>query len=1021
MRGTLPYLPLSLLTFGLLVGLTLAQPKSAPNVVPEGPKEPADERLAFKLPPGFEAQLVAAEPDIHKPLNLAFDDRGRLWLTDTVEYPFPAPADKKPRDTVKILEDFGPDGRARKITTFADGLNIPIGLIPLPNPKPQDALVYSIPNIYRIRDDKGTGHADKREVLYSTYGFRDTHGMTSNFNWGFDGWIYACHGFSNTSTVKGSDGKPTTMQSGNTYRIRPDGSHLEQFTHGQVNPFGLCFDPLGYLYSADCHSQPIYQLIRGGCYPSFGKPDDGLGFAPEMFTGYKGSTAISGIVYYAADHFPSQHGTVYIGDVMTNEIIQFHLKWHGSSPQATVTSFLTSSDRWFRPVDIKLGPDGALYIADFYNRIIGHYEVPLDHPGRDRERGRVWRIVYTGKDHKGTPAPHGADFVKASVKELVDDLAHPNLTVRMKATNQLVERGKEAAPALTEILTGKGPAHQRAHALWALERLDSLKDDALTQAAKQEEEVRVHVARILSERSTRSKVDHQLCIEGLSDGSAHVQRAHAEALGQHPDASNVRPLLDLLHKVPGDDTHLRYTVRVALRNQLNPEGISAALEEIKFSDADQASLADVSLGVPTKSAAHFLLGQLINRKWNERGPYSREMVRRFIHHIARHGTEKDSTDLMEQWWKRRTEVLGDQIAELRAFEKGLSERGAKLDEPTKKWVAELTEKGLRSKTPADVVVGIELAESLKLTDQQPRLLELLTAKGTPTDQRVAAMKALAAMDAVKHAPTLGKVLTSGGYQMGVREQAAKFLSQANQPTTRAELEKALPIVPARLQTTVAASLAATKEGAEILLGSVKSGKASARLLQERAVSVPLGNTKLPGLTKRVEELTAGLPPADARINELIRQRGIGFGKAKRDVARGVKAFEKNCAACHQIDGKGAKIGPQLDGIGLRGLDRLLEDVLDPNRNVDQAFRLTTLALTKGQVVQGLVLREEGAVLVLADSQGKEVRVPSKEVEERTTSQMSLMPANLVDTIPEPEFYDLLEYLLNQRTVRPEKK
>src|SRR5690606_4170879 len=149
---------------------------------------------------------------------------------------------------------------------------------------------------------------------------------------------------------------------------------------------------------------------------------------------------------------------------------------------------------------------------------------------------------------------------------------------------------------------------------------------------------------------------------------------------------------------------------------------------------------------------------------------------------------------------------------------------------------------------------------------------------------------------------------------------------------------------------------------------------------------------------RLEKLTEGLPPVDQKIQDLLRERRQGFTRATVDMAQGAKVFEKHCAVCHQLDGKGAKIGPQLDGIGLRGLDRLLEDTLDPNRNVDQAFRLTALELKDGQVVTGLLLREEGAVLVLADQQGKEVRVPSGNVETRSTSQMSPMPANIAELI-----------------------
>src|SRR5262249_10588878 len=160
----------------------------------------------------------------------------------------------------------------RKVTTFADGLNIPIGVLPLPDAK--GALVFSIPSIHRLRDTDGDGRADQREVLFGEFGFRDTHGMTNAFTWGFDGWVYACHGFSNPSTGTGADDSSVKMQSGNVYRMRADGSHVEQVTWGQVNPFGLALDPLGNLFSCDCHSRPIYQLLRGAYYPSFGKPHD---------------------------------------------------------------------------------------------------------------------------------------------------------------------------------------------------------------------------------------------------------------------------------------------------------------------------------------------------------------------------------------------------------------------------------------------------------------------------------------------------------------------------------------------------------------------------------------------------------------------------------------------------------------------------------------------------------------------------------------------------------------------------
>jgi putative heme-binding domain-containing protein len=1006
---------LSLLVF-LLAMLSVSSSRSAPrerfaaNVVAEGPKTPAEEKKLFNLPPGFEMQLVAAEPDIQKPLNIAFDDRGRLWVTDTIEYPHPAKG-RKGRDTVKILEDFAPNGKARKITTFADGLNIPIGLMPLPGVQPVAALVHSIPSVWRLTDTKKTGKADKREVAYDRIGFADTHGMTSSFTWGFDGWIYACHGFANHSSVKGKDGHAVAMHSGNTYRMKPDGSRAEAFTRGQVNPFGLCVDPRGYFYTADCHSQPVYQLIRGGDYPSFAKPHSGLGFAPEMYTDYKGSTAVCGIAYYSADNFPAPYrGHLFVGDVMTNEIVLFKITWHGSTPKAKDSVFMSSDDRWFRPVDIKLGPDGALYVADFYNCIIGHYEVDLKHPRRDRQRGRIWRIVYTGKDGKGTPAPR-LDYSTAKIDDLVKDLRHPNLTVRMQATNQLAVRGgKEGQKAVLAALdftkNNEADIWQRTHGLWVLKRTGGLDEETLAKAMTDKADlVRGHACRIIGEQDSISDAGRDMLVAGIEDKNAHVQRAAAEALGRHPLAPVVRPLLELRHKVPAADTHLLHTVRIALRDHLKVDRILAKLQDERWAEQDARALADVALGVPSREASTFLL------KHAQTLTCPLEEQVRIVHHVARYGDEKHMGALLT-YAKGNGKDRARSVALLRALHGAVQEREAKLNDSVNKWAADLTEQLLTSKAANEIQWGIELTGLLRQEPQQKRVVELALSDKTPVAQRSAALHALAAIDAPRHAATLGKVLINAGSPLALRQQCGDLLARANQPATRDQLVAALATAPATLQRSIAAGLAGSREGSEKLLDAVKIGKASARLLQERAVTVRLEAHGLPKIKERLAKLTQGLPSADKKLQELLAGRQKAFLAAKVDKARGFKVFEKNCANCHQVAGKGAKIGPQLDGIGIRGLERLLEDTLDPNRNVDQAFRTTTLRLAKGGVVSGLLLREEGAVYVLADAQGKDVRVPKKNVEERELSPLSPMPANFAEQIKEADFYDMMAYLLS---------
>lgn len=227
---------------------------------------PEQERLGFILPEGFEITLFASEPNISKPMNMEFDDRGRLWVTQSSEYPLPANPGKG-SDKITILEDTNGDGKADKFTPFNEHLNIPIGILPVTD----GAIAYSIPNISHYQDLNGDGKSDQDSRVLGPFGYRDTHGMVSNLIRGFDGWIYACHGFTNTSNIAGTDGDSVKMTSGNTFRFKLDGSRVEQTTFGRVNPFGNAYDERGNLYSVDCHSKPIYQLINGAEYPHFGK------------------------------------------------------------------------------------------------------------------------------------------------------------------------------------------------------------------------------------------------------------------------------------------------------------------------------------------------------------------------------------------------------------------------------------------------------------------------------------------------------------------------------------------------------------------------------------------------------------------------------------------------------------------------------------------------------------------------------------------------------------------------------
>lgn len=1195
----LMFLPLCLggTSFFLLINYGRGADPFGEGVRSTDPLTPEQEQKSFHLPGGFEIQLFAAEPDIAKPLNLAFDANGRLWVTVTREYPYPAPADKAGRDAIKILEDTDGDGRADKITAFADGLNIPIGI----HPYQEGAIAWSIPNIWHFRDTDGDGKSDQRQVLFGPLGEpRDTHGMQNAFRRGFDGWLYINHGFNNDSTIRGRDGSQIKLNSGNTYRVRPDGSRVEQFTWGQVNPFGMCLDALGNIYTADCHSAPIYQVVRGGYYPSFGKPHDGLGFGPVLMEHSHGSTAISGIVYCDGDHWPAEYrDNILVGNVMTSRLNRDKLTFNGSTPTAKeMPDFLRTDDPWFRPADLQLGPDGALYIADFYNRIIGHYEVPLAHPGRDRERGRIWRVVYRGPRESETLSnpeqsklrggsqkksrrertlalPHKRvrrDLAEASTGELIAALAEANLAVRMLAMNQLVDRiGPAASAPVKKLLRDKkSTAFQKIHGLWILHQLGELEPRILVTAAKDADRaVRTHAMKVLSETESWTPAYRQAALAGLQDADPFVQRAAADALGQHPAFEHVQPLLARRQRVPAADSHLLYGVRLALRNQLVSAGNLTRSQASGLSETDARALADVAVAVSTPEAGTFLLKHI--QQYNE----DKETLSRYLRHAARYVAEGQMDELAALIRQKFSKDLDLQLTLFKSVQEGTAQRGATLSAGARAWGAKLAEHLLASvdqssilwvntpiagmkkaanpwflqqRSSADgdktstflcslppggeqltgilrskpfsvpaqinffmaghdgfpdkpaqkrnvirlratntheilaesfpprndtaqpfswdltqhtgqsgyleivdgdnggafawlavgrfnpVVVALpvmnpsqvaqrqqdaaDLARTLLLRNLEPQLNHLLSVETTDWEARAAAARALVALSPTENTKALIPLLGDPEIPLELRGEISRTFVNRKGADARFFLTDALRTAPYRVQTKLAQALASNGAGAETLLQMIERGQASPRLLLAASVKDKLFAAKPENVAQRLDKITKNLAPISEEIEKLLERRRNAYAPTKPLPVEGARVFVQSCAVCHRIDGQGGLVGPQLDGIGNRGLERLIEDVLDPNRNVDQAFRNHLLTLKNGEIISGLPRREEGEVLVLADSTGKEISIPKNDIQERRESDHSLMPENFGEILVPEDFNHLMAFLLSKGSKGP---
>jgi putative heme-binding domain-containing protein len=1149
-----------------------AQNPFATIVRPSDPLTPAEQLKKFHLPPGFEIQLVAAEPGIQKPMNLAFDGRGRLWVSGSVEYPIAAETGQG-RDSIRILEDTTGDGRADKITTFADGLNIPIGLYPYRD----GVVVYSIPSIYFLRDTNGDGRADRREVLYGPLDQPvDTHGLQNAFRRGFDGWLYINHGFRNDTTIAGADGSTIKLNSGNTYRVRLDSSRVEQYTWGQVNPFGSTFTPGGDLITADCHSKPLTLLLRGAHYSSFSKPHDGLGFAPNMTEHSHGSTAIAGAAYCDGAFPAAWRGSLLVANVMTCRVHRDTLIRHGSSVEANEQpDLLVCDDPWFRPVDLRFGPDGALYIADFYNRIIGHYEVPLDHPQRDRTRGRIWRVVYRGVERDQPQPLADVDLAEASVDELIAVLASPSLDQRMLATDQLTDRiGTIAIVPLRRLLTDAPNPLARVHAMWALFRFDALKLGEIDRLAHAPEAmVRLHAMRALAETAEVSAQSRNLTIAALRDIDPGVRRAAADAIGQHPNTESIAPLLLALKDAASDDVQLRHTIRLALRNRLRtPLGDGdnpfAVLAGLNLDLASHELMAGIAQSIHTEQAATYIVDRLeiqapatqvmLARLKHASSYASDKLIDRIVPLARQHA--KGSVDLQKQllqtlqqqrsqrglpptnslrdwgttlaadllkkldseensWgvtrggnpWDFEPRNLADRqqatrfLSSLPGGERGTSVlRSVSFEIPPQLSFFICGHRGFPDKPALDgnfvairlaksgkllrrafpprsdvaqavvwdlsehqgqqgyleIVDGLNLtayawlavarfepnvaplsvaspriiaqrqiaaaaiAQTLKLSHLADPLRTIVRAETTGQLARSAAVSAIVTLEPNPLAAAFVPMLDAAGIRPPLQLEIAHAIVDGDAAKLVELVQETMKTSPMRLQQKLAEGLASSKVGSTLLLDLIEQGITSARLLQSNSLRQKLLATDQSTTAKRIEKLTANLPAANVQLVALLKQRRTSFSAASASTERGRLQFTKHCAAWHQVQGQGAVVGPQLDGVGNRGLERILEDVLDPNRNLDAAFHVSVLALNDGRVLTGLFRRKEGKSLVFAANDGKEFSVLEADIDEHHKSRLSIMPDNMSTVLPPADFNDLIKYLLSLRqtakqTVKPQ--
>ncbi|MBL8695615.1 MAG: ThuA domain-containing protein [Planctomycetes bacterium] len=567
------------------------------------PLAPADSMKHMHVPEGFRVELFAAEPDIVKPCAMAWDERGRLWVCESLDYPHEVlPPGTAGRDRITICEDSDGDGRADKFTRFAEGLNMPQGIAIVGD----GCVVAHAPDIVWMRDRDGDGKCDERKVLYTGFQRGDTHAMHGQFRYGLDGWIWGICGYSGLQVQ--SNGR--LHRSGQCiFRFRADRDEFEVLTNTSNNTWGLGIAEDGEVFASTANGSHsvflgapnrVLETVRGWHASGNATVEDHTDAHPVTdeiiqvdFNG--GYTAACDHQFYDSGRWPKEwRGRSFVTEPTMHVV---HVDLHSAAGSGYVShdgfNLMASSDPWTAPVQAAVGPDGNVWFLDWYNPIVqhnpwgGYREGPGNahrNPLRDKSHGRIYRVVYEGKDAELSSTPKLAG---ASTTELVNALWRRDAFWRRHAQRLLIERGAvEAADALQMLaadgLAGKAPEYAALHALWTLKNLDKLEGGALALLeaglAHKSEAIRKNAIDLLPR--DRQGLRRLLAAKPLDDPSLGVRRHALLALAEMPsDAGAARAILDLLRQPATAQDRWLPTCAIPAAARNGAEFLAAALSQ----------------------------------------------------------------------------------------------------------------------------------------------------------------------------------------------------------------------------------------------------------------------------------------------------------------------------------------------------------------------------------------------------------------------------------------------------------
>ena len=931
---------------------------------------------------GFEVHVVASEPLVRQPVCIEFDDRGRLWVIQYLQYPNPAglkrlqvdrysrtkydripeppPLGPKGADRITILSDSDGDGRMDKSHDFVQGLNLASGLAFGHG----GVFVLNVPYLLFYpdlnRDDIPDGDP---EVLLTGFGMEDAHSVANSLTWGPDGWLYGCQGSTVTANIRGIE-----FQQG-IWRYHPVSHEFELFCEGGGNSWGLDFDRTGELfYSTNYGGHVLLHGVQGSyLVKSFGKHGalhnpHAYGFfdhAPHQnFQG--GHVTVGGIVYQG-DSFPASFRDTYIAGDLLGHGVYWHqiTRWDSTVKTAHGGQFIAANDTWFAPTDVTMGPEGAVYVSDWNDARTAHPDPDAEW---DRSNGRIYRL-----DAKGTRPASPIDFATLPKDELLKLHRHRSQWYIRRARMELVRR-HEGKSDLINLLNDSNEiiALEGLWSLAAIGGFDEILGDNLLNSPHPA--IRSWTVRLLGDsRRVSPEMAHRLDKFAERELAVDVRRQLASTAARLPaqqampiinaninrDIDSGDPYIPLLwwwaverHSVTGRDEVMRRFVRPSLwKSRLGRETLLTRLIRRYSAEGTEDGLDCVVRllkAAPDDAARDTLwlpiLQGLKDRPRNESGSEQKKLA-----------TEHDLAQIVLERWR------------------------AKPDDLT---LLSLT---LTLNPDLDVdrrfALMSLLAEFGKPEIAQP-LLELIQSDD-PEPVRIAALKALGRFD------------------------------NADVTSRLIDLHQS-PISPS-MKSQIRDVLIGRKSFATALLTAVDDGR-------------------IPPASIPVEQLNRISLLEDPELDSLVTKHWGQFGKTREEklaevrrlnndvrasaghIDMGKIVFKKHCAACHQLFGEGTKLGPDLTSANRKDRDFMLISLVDPSSVIRKEFASYIVQTKDGRVLTGLPLTRDDASVTLVNARNEKTTVGMNEIEDMRVSQISLMPEDLYKQLKPQELRDLFSYL-----------